>query len=460
MFVDVSHLLPANGPALCYGAAVVEPFAPGERLILVAGFLGPNRLIGFEGGRFVERADLTLADPARQAIGVAGADVDGDGLEELYLVHADTYSGKKRLPDRLFDHGPGGFEDLFEAPGSEGEANQVAGRSAACIDRRGDGRYGFLVANHGGPLKLYETRADGLPRDVADEAGLARSGHGRALLSLPLVSKRMDVLLGNENGPNALFRNQGDGTFRDVAAVAGLADPRGHARGMCTFDAGGAFGLVVGNWEGALRFFLPDVPGVHFRTPGAGRAPAAGRVRTVIAADFDNDGQEELFVHRLGQPNLMLRRGERGWTRVPLGPAEEAGGFGTGAAVGDFDGDGCLELLLCHGEQAPQPLSLFRWADPGRRWLRIAPRTPFGAPARGARVRLVTDRAPRLRAICAGSGYLCQMEAVAHFGLAAGERALLVEVCWPDGTRALLPDPPECRELLVPHPGTRGRFSG
>ena len=71
---------------------------------------------------------------------------------------------------------------------------------------------------------------------------------------------------------------------------------------------------------------------------------------------------------------------------VPLSAALEANGLGTGAAVADIDNDGVLDLLVAHGESAPQPLSLFR-ADiknPGR-YLRIAP-LRNGAPARGATV--------------------------------------------------------------------------
>ena len=132
------------------------------------------------------------------------------------------------------------------------------------------------------------------------------------------------------------------------------------------------------------------------------------------------------------------------WTQVNIGDALEPTGYGTGGAVGDFDGgaparalapqtqqmsgpcaahpseprfgtDGQLELLVSHGESMAQPLSLYRpRLGAAHHWLRVAPRTAHGAPARGAVVRLVAGGRTQLRVIDAGSGYLCQMEPVAH----------------------------------------------
>ena len=159
-------------------------------------------------------------------------------------------------------------------------------------------------------------------------------------------------------------------------------------------------------------------------------------VRTVISADFDNDGYDEIFFNNIGQPNRMFRVRDGGVIEpVPLSAALEADGLGTGAAVADIDNDGVLDLLVAHGESAPQPLSLFR-ADiknPGR-YLRIAPLTRNGAPARGATVILETDMRVHAKTIDAGSGYLCQMEPVAHYGLRKDEVIRSVSVRWTDGT--------------------------
>ena len=67
--------------------------------------------------------------------------------------------------DRLFrrrvDGGTSTFADLFELSQNTGEANFVAGRSCSCVDGNGDGNYGVMVANYGGPMRLFEAEADG-----------------------------------------------------------------------------------------------------------------------------------------------------------------------------------------------------------------------------------------------------------------------------------------------------------
>merc|ERR1711871_1418827 len=105
-----------------------------------------------------------------------------------------------------------------------------------------------------------------------------------------------------------------------------------------------------------------------------------------------------------------------------IGDALEPTGHGTGGAVGDFDGDGMLELLIAHGESASEPMTYYRArSGQSNHWLRVLPLTQHGGPARGATVRLYLtdsdDETPKLRAVDAGSGYLCQMEPVAPFGL-------------------------------------------
>ncbi len=130
---------------------------------------------------------------------------------------------------------------------------------------------------------------------------------------------------------------------------------------------------------------------------------------------------------------------------IDPGAATDAGGYGTGGAVGDFDGDGRLELVVSHGESASQPLSLFRPNfGASNSYLRVLPLTRHGAPARGAVVTLAGANAlshTQLKVIDAGSGYLCQMEPVAHFGLGASTTVAEVRVRWPGGTCVTLLSP-------------------
>ena len=71
-------------------------------------------------------------------------------------------------------------------------------------------------------------------------------------------------------------------------------------------------------------------------------------------------------------------------------------------------------------------------------FLRILPKTPFNAPARGATVTLITDQRKHSKTIDAGSGYLCQMEPVAHYGIRKNEKNFKVEVIWTNGSKELI----------------------
>ena len=109
--------------------------------------------------------------------------------------------------------------------------------------------------------------------------------------------------------------------------------------------------------------------------------------------------------------------------------------MGTGAAVADIDNDGILELLISHGESGLQPLSLYK-ANIKKpfRFLRIFPKTIYNAPARGSTVILNTNLRKHAKTIDAGSGYLCQMEPVAHYGLRKNEKVESVTIKWTDGS--------------------------
>ena len=100
----------------------------------------------------------------------------------------------------------------------------------------------------------------------------------------------------------------------------------------------------------------------------------------------------------------------------------------------DIDGDGILELLISHGESGAQPLSLFKANVSNTNYIRIKPLNTFGAPARGATVTLHTNLRNHAKTIDAGSGYLCQMEPVAHYGLREGEIIKNITIKWTNGT--------------------------
>lgn len=454
MFEDVSDLIAENPAGLHYGAAVAD-LDRGRLSFVVAGFAGPNRVLSWSGGALRDITPPDLADPDGPAVGVAAGDLDGDGQEELYVLNCDTFSGAKKIPDRLFKRHPrGGWDDLFSHPANRAVRNLSSGRSVAVLDRRGVGRYGFFVANHGRPMRLYELNPAGTLTDLAPPLGLARTAGGRGVLALPLFGKHVDLFCANEQGSNFAYRNLGGGTFEEVAAPLGLRDCGEHARGATAFDLGGEFGLAWGNSDGPHRLLARSGDVWKDRaTPGF--AFPSG-VRTVVAADFDNDGNDELFLNHLCEPNRVYRVVPRGADfdvrMLDAGAALDPDGYGTGAAVADIDGDGVLELLISRGEKAAQPLGVYKARASYPNWLRVKPLTRFGAPARGAVVRAEYGGRVRVKGVCGGSGYLCQMEPVAHFGLGEATAVESVRVTWPDGAAVAVLNPGRNRVLTVPYP--------
>ncbi len=461
MLKNQSHLLLDNPAQLSYGIAVSDIDRDGEFELFVAGVGTANLVLKWNGEGFVNIATPVLADADRLTLGAVAADLDGDGSEEIYILNtnmaADGSLGRQPFADRLLDYRSGEWIDLLSLPHSlphsRRKLNGTAGYSLACVDRYGRGRYGFLVARNGQPMGLYELNPDGLLVDVAPEAGIDLIAAWQGLVSLPLVTARMDIFATNEKGANFLFCNRGDGTYEEKAQVAGVQDLYENSRGIAVLDADGdgKFDVVYGNWEGRHRLFLQGATG-HFRDVSPPEMARSSRIRTAIAADFDNDGVEELFFNNVGEPNRLFALRDGSWRQIDIGDAWEPDRLGTGAAVGDFDGDGYLELLVSDGESKAQPLSLYRAARTDNYWLRVLPLTRYGAPARGAVCTLIAEGRRQIRAIDAGSGYLCQMEPVAHFGLGKTSRVDRLEVSWPDGTKAAIESPTPNQLIRVVHP--------
>ena len=432
-FKNISNLIENNTDRLSYGVSVADINNDNKFEFIVAGFRYPNLALGFRDGVLKNLINNSIfSDEKRSTIGVASCDIDQDGIEETYFLNTDTYSGEKKYSDRLLKFNKE-ITDLFELPKNQKNLNLTAGRSVVCVDRKGDGKYGFYVANYGGPTRFYELNND-LIRDIAPDLKIDKITGGRAVVAGHILGNKMDIFAANERGPNFLYFNDKD-QFYNVSTEYNTDDVLQNGRGttLSDFLYRGSLDIINGNWEGFHRIFVnnkttfSDMASKEFRIPS--------RIRTIISADFDNDGYDEIFMNNIGEPNKLFKILENGKiSQIKISNALEKNGLGTGAAVADIDNDGILELLISHGESGPQPLSLFKSNIKNKKFLRIAPKTTYGAPARGATVILVTNKRRHAKTIDAGSGYLCQMEPVAHYGFRKNEIIKNVIIKWTDGS--------------------------
>ena len=366
-------------------------------------------------------------------VGVCACDIDGDGWEEIYVLNTNqAYAGKSSYGDKLFKWRNGKYVDLLSDKVNKNlEAKGYAGRSVACVDRHGSGKFGIAVATYSrdgtGNFALIEMneyhhgndveRGKIVVHNVAKEAGIEKSTGGRGIVVGPILhgNGKLDIFFGNEGnsylgnrGENYLFKNLGNGTFIDVAISHDVADEGQHARGIALtdFNRDGLLDLVVGNWQGNHRLYVQNYNRERnersFENAATPEFEEPSLVRTVIAADFDNDGHIEVLFNNINdynnpQPNRLFTvisrtpGGPVSISKLDIGDAVESDGYGTGGAAVDINGDGQVDLITSHGESAAQPLEAYTPQEgEENNWIRVLPFTKYGAPARGATVTLLT----------------------------------------------------------------------
>ena len=438
-FEDLSKIIENNEKRLSYGISVTDFNMDGNYEFLVTGFGFANLALSYQDGKLKNlNQQKIFSDASKKTIGVAACDIDKDGFEEIYFLNTDTYSGVKKYSDRLLDIKGNNYFDLFELEKNKENLNLTAGRSVVCVDRKGDGEYGIYVANYGGPTRFYEIENE-LIKDKAENLNLDNITGGRAVVSGHILTERADIFAANERGANFLFKNN-NGKFDDVAFDYRLDDAIQNGRGTALSDIyyRGRLDILSGNWIGYHRAWVLE--NNEFKDIGNKDFDEPSRIRTIISADFDNDGFDEVFMNNIAEPNKLFKIKENGkFEEIKLNTGLEADGYGTGAAVADIDNDGVLELLVARGESKEQPLTLYKaTVNKESKYLRIKPLNKYGAPARGATVTLITDQRKHSKTIDAGSGYLCQMEPVAHYGIRKNEKNFKVEVKWTNGTKDLI----------------------
>src|SRR5437867_5844644 len=432
-------------------------------------------------GTFTDVTRQARLDVEMYGIGVAAGDYDNDGFEDLYI----TGFGQNRL---FHNNGDGTFNDATGRAGLGGY--ESLSTSAAWFDYDRDGHLDLLVANYvrwspqqdifcsldgrtksyctpqaypGTTCWLFRNRGDGTFEDVTGKAGL--HDPTSKSLGVTVIDYDMDgwpdVFIANDTQPNKLYHNNRNGTFSETAVSAGVAfSEDGAARaGMgadaADYDNSGLPSLVVTNFSeqmvGLYRneghgFFIDEAPRSEI-----GKSSRLTLGFGCFFFDVDLDGRLDLLVAN-GHIDESIRRIEShiGYAESPHLFHNEGGGkfrdvvglvgksfnqpkVARGAAYGDFDNDGDLDVLITTNNG---PAYLFRNDCAANHSIRF--RTVGAKSNRdgiGANIRIWTPEGVRWLAVKSGSSYLSQSDRTVTFGLGRFESIERAAIEWPSGVK-------------------------
>ena len=463
-----------------------------------------------------QKADGTFEDVTETAglkgngfsMGVAAADYDNDRYTDLFVT---GYGGNYLY----HNNGDGTFTDVTKKSGVPGSGWAT---SAGWIDYDRDGRLDLFVGRYvewdfdagsvycgeirpgyraychpdnfkGASNILYHQRADGSFEDVSAKSGIEEPG-GKALgVALGDFDNDgfMDIFVANDSVRQSLYHNKGDGTFEDIAISSGA----GYDENGKTYAGMGIAAADYDN-DGYLDVFITTLsnetyPLYHndrdlsftYTTNSAG----VGQITLLYSGwganfiDADNDGLRDLFVaqsHVLDTiektnpylkykqtPLLMLNTG-KGFVNVSAtaGPAFSNVLAGRGAAFGDLNNDGQVDVVIATLDGAPVVLrndgaksGTTSGAKSGTKhhWLGLS---LVGSKSNrngiGARI-TVTDSAGKKQIFdvnTAGS-YLASNDPRIIVGLGAAGSVRSVEVNWPSGIVQVITEPRLDRYLVI-----------
>lgn len=408
-------------------------------------------------------------------MGVAVGDFDGDGLPDIYLT---------QYPRSILYHnnGDGTFTDVTAKAGVEAAGWAT---SAVWFDYDNDGRLDLFVCRFADFSKeknvrcgspgdyfyckpnvykpmanwLFHNNGNGTFTDVSRESGIAASlNKAWGVVAADLNNDgRMDLFVGSDTAPNPLFFNQPGGHFVDNGLLAGVAyNPFGVARsGMgvdaADFDQDGWMDLFVANVDHEVySLYRNDHHGAFVDL--SMQTPIGPKTRMMSGwglkfFDFNNDGDLDLIIanghpdleiHRNHpdleylQPMLLFEQTSGKWRNASndAGPAFAQPIAGRGLALGDFDNDGSVDVLVTENNGAP--LLLKNLAGGQNHWLGVRLiGTKSNIDAIGAKVRWQSGDLKRHRTKVGGGSYLSSHDPRMVLGLGPRRTIDWLEVEWP-----------------------------
>ncbi|PYV92059.1 MAG: hypothetical protein DMG05_05630 [Acidobacteria bacterium] len=413
--------------------------------------------------------------------GVAAGDYDNDGFMDLYVVGWDRSI-------LYHNNGDGTFRDVTAQAGVANRGHW--GSSAAFFDYDKDSRLDLMVANyvvwspdnnlycgehrpgyrsychpdnHQGQLPtLYHNNGDGTFTEVTKQAGMAGElGKGLGLVAADFDNDGWtDVFQANDTMRNFLFMNNRDGTFRDAAIIMGVGyskDGRAEA-GMGTdagdYDGDGWMDIYVTHLDHELdRLYHNNADGTFDDVTlesQIGNQPFLYSGFGMGFVDFDNDGALDIFVanghildnielfqHEVtyAEPKLMFRNvggGRFENVSSQLGSDFSRPRVSRGTALGDYDNDGDLDLLVSNNGQSPELLR--NEGGNLNNWITLRLRgVQSNRDGIGARVKVVAGGLVRIMDAKGGTSYQSAHDPRIHFGLGTREKVDLVQIRWPSG---------------------------
>ena len=435
-------------------------------------------------GRFSDVTATSGLDRRRGwGMGTCVADYDNDGFQDVYLTALGA--------DVLWKNdGDGTFTDVTARAGI---ADARWGTSCAFGDYDRDGHVDLYVANYVrfdertipargaaaqcrfmatnvfcGPNRLagdadvlYRNSGDGTFVDATRRAGITDpDAYGFGVVFADVNDDGWpDVYVANDSVANLLFRSRGDGTFVEEGLLAGVAlSGDGRAQAGMGVDAGdyngdGLLDLVVTNFSHDHTALYENGPAGAFTdvSYASGVAATAGPYLGwgVGLVDADNDGRLDLFIanghvypdvdrHGLGtryrQAKQLFHNAGRRLTPIAAAPgsALSVERSSRGAAFGDYDNDGDVDVLVVNMHE--RPTLLRNDTEAGRHWITIRLEgVTSNRDGIGARVRVDAGGRAQVVEIGGDGSYLSHRDVRAHIGLGAAARIDRLDIRWPGG---------------------------